>query len=96
MTTILVLLGIRNRAEAKRKENELKELAEREGRSSEHIKVEEGEVDWLYGMKGEQLQPNEKNEKLEKSTEGNCNNIQSVNENIYVDKEVSFRVLVLL
>lgn len=51
---IVVLLGVRNRAEAKRKENELKEAAEKEGRSTEGIEVKEGEVDWLYGSKSEE------------------------------------------
>ena len=43
------MLAIRNKAEAKKKENELKAKAEEEGRPVEDIKVKPGEVDWLFG-----------------------------------------------
>ena len=48
----LALLEIRNQAEAARKEKKLKDALEAEGKSSDHVKVEPGSVDWLWGDKG--------------------------------------------
>ncbi|KAK2149511.1 hypothetical protein LSH36_449g04022 [Paralvinella palmiformis] len=54
------LLEIRNKAEAQRREAELKQQAEDEGRPTDNIKVQPGDVDWLFGDKEQQESKKEK------------------------------------
>ena len=44
----VALLDIRNRAEAKRKEDSIKADLAAEGKPTEGVHVEPGSVDWLY------------------------------------------------
>jgi hypothetical protein len=45
------LLQVRNRAEAARREREIKAELEAKGEPSDHVHVEPGSVDWLWGEK---------------------------------------------
>ncbi len=54
---LLALLEVRNRIEAKKHELKLKDGAEAEGRSTDGIIVQPGEVDWLYGDQKQRNDP---------------------------------------